>query len=640
MNYDEMKSALLEASDAYYNGTENTMTDAGFDNLKDQFADKYKDDPFLSTIGAPPSENSTWKKVKHKISMNSCNKVNTVDEFEKWLTSSGLAREELVGSEKLDGISLSIDYVDGKLIKATTRGDGKIGEDITPNALRFQNVKAELPIKYTGSLRGEVMMKHEDLDAVNAICKQRGERGYTNVRNGASGIARGLDGQYTEYLYVEYYFASGDFETKTDMYYFIDNMDLVTCAHFSGTFKEIERMYNDYEEAIRAELNHDIDGLVIEPNTIELLYDLGMKHDNFRGQIAWKFSSIKKPTTIIDVVWQLGNSGRLTPVAILAPVKMGGVTVQRASLHNYDMMNELEPYKGAKCIVSRRNDVIPYCESIEFPPKNSKPDYFKAPTQCPVCNEKTKIDGVFLVCDNEECQGGKIGNLKKWIKKLDLLGIGPGIISSLFDAGLVKIPSDFYQLTPDMICNLEGFGDSSAKKIVDTIQSKKELTLAEFIGGLNIPNFSGKTAELLEKNGFDTVKKILNAQENELTAIKGIEITTARAILEGLQKKVDIILGLSYVGITIKEKTKVAKGTKENAFTGKKVVFTGALEIKRAEAQRMVMEVGGECPSSLSKDTAFLVIADPTSTSSKAQKARKFGTQLISEDEFMKIIRG
>ena len=634
MNYDEMKSALLEASDAYYYGKPQTMSDAGFDTLKDQFAEKYPDDPFLNTIGAPVPENSPWQKVKHKIKMFSCNKVNTADEFEKWLMSNGLAREVLVGSEKLDGISLSIDYVDGKLVKGTTRGDGKVGEDITPNVLRFQNVKAELPIKYTGSLRGEVMMKHEDLDAVNAICEQRGVRGYANVRNAASGIARGLDGQFTEYLYVEYYYASGSFDTKIGMYSFIDNLGLITCAHFEGDFKVMERMYNDYEDSIREVLTHDIDGLVFEPNDLSLLEELGLKHDNWRGQIAWKFSSIKKHTKVEDVVWQLGNSGRITPVLIMEPVSLMGVTISRASVHNVEMFEEYDFRVGDTVLIERANDVIPQVvENIGGGDKR-----LKIPKNCPSCGETIKRDGVFLVCDNEECCGGKIGNLRKWIKKLELKGIGPGIISSLFDAGLVKIPSDFYQLTPDMICNLEGFGSSSAKKIVDTIQSKKELTLAEFIGGLNIPNFSGKTAELLEKNGFDTVKKILNAQEYELTAIKGIEITTARAILKGLQKKVKVILGLSYSGITIKEKNKMAKG-KENALTGKKVVFTGALEIKRAEAQKMVMEVGGECPSSLSKTTDYLVIADPDSTSSKAQKARKFGTKLISESEFTKLVR-
>lgn len=638
MNYDEMKSALLEASDAYYNGTKNTMSDAGFDNLKDQFAKLYPNDPFLKMIGCKPSENSVWKKVKHQIPMCSCNKVNTTEEFEKWAKDNGLYNKALVSSEKLDGISLSIDYVDGKLIKGTTRGDGTIGEDITPNVLRMQNVKGTLPVKYTGSLRGEVMMKHGDLDDVNKICEQRKERGYSNVRNGASGIARGFDGKYTEYLYVEYYYASGEFKTKSDVYDFIEKLGLKTCTHIVGTFSDVVKFYRNYEDKVRAEINHDIDGLVIEPNDIATLNELGLKNENLRGQIAWKFSSIKKTTTIESVDWQLGNSGRLTPVAILSPVKMGGVTVQRASLHNYDMMKELEPYKGAKCVISRRNDVIPYVESVEFPQKNSTPDYFKAPTKCPSCGEELTFGEIFLTCDNEDCAGGKIGNLRKWIKKLDLKGIGTGIVEKLFEYGLIKIPSDFYLLKPEMISGLEGFGSSSANKIVDIIQSKKELTLSEFISGLNIPNFSGKTAELLEKNGFDTVQKILDAKKSDLITIKGIEVTTAMAILSGLKKKVDVIKSLESVGITIKEKKKMAKVTKENAFTGKKVVFTGALEMKRDDAQKMVEEVGGECPSSLSKNTDFLVIADPDSTSAKAQAARKYGTKLISEDEFKKIL--
>ncbi len=637
MNYQEMKNAILKACDAYYNDIP-IMSDLDFDKLKDQFAEKYVGDPLLSAIGAPPPENSKWKKVKHNIPMCSCNKVNTIEEFEKWARGNGLVDVDLVASEKLDGISLSIDYKDGKLIKGTTRGDGEIGEDITPNVLRMKNVKSELPISYTGSIRGEVLMSHSDLEEVNAVRRMRGKKEYENVRNAASGIARGYDGQFTDYLFVHFYYASGDFKKKIEVYKFIeDYLGLKVCTHVVGSLRRIEVFYDDYEKRIRETLDHDIDGIVIEPDDLSILDKLGKKHNNWRGQIAWKFVNVRKATTIKDVVWQVGGSGRLTPVAILEPVKMVGVTIQRASLHNYDLFNELEPYKGANCVVSRRNDVIPYIESIEFPKKNSNPNYFKAPRTCPVCNERTTIDGVFLVCDNDECRGGITGNLKKWIKKLDLKGIGPGIVSALYDAGLVKIPSDFYLLEEKDIANLEGFGTSSAKNIVEIINSKKELTLSEFIGGLNIPNFSGKTAELLEKNGFDTVKKICNAQEYELTKIKGIEITTARAILKGIQKKTEVITALMDVGIIVKKKQEVKKGG--NPFTKKKVVFTGALSIKRKEAQDMVKNVGGECPGSLSKNTDFLVIADPNSNSTKAQKARKFGTKLINEATFLEMIK-
>jgi len=640
MNRDEMKKKLIEACDSYYNKSFSTISDKDFDKLKDEFTRLYPDDPFLKTIGAPIPEASEWDKAKHKIPMHSCNKVNTVVEFESWAKDNNLVDEELITSEKLDGISLEIEYENGKLTKAITRGDGTTGEVITPNVLRMQNVKEVLPIPYTGSLRSEIMLRTGDFVSINKLCEIRGEKPYQNVRNGASGIAKGFDGKYTEYLYTEYYFASGDFKTKKEMYDFIERkLKLKTCKHFVGNIETAKLVYNEYEMSARSALDHEIDGLVIEPNEIAKLNALGMKSENYRGMIAWKFTSMKKQTKVQSVEWQLGNSGRITPVIIMETVELAGVKVSRASVHNLGMFNEFNFHKGDIVLVERANDVIPQiCENLSNHPGARRGDKLDVPKTCPVCGDKVSVGGIFLECKNEGCSGGEIGNLVKWVKKLELKGIASATIEKLYEANLVKTPADFYKLKPNLICELEGFGSRSAEMIIDTLNAKKEVSFGEFIGGLNIPNFSDKTAELLEENGYDTIEKIINAQEYELTKIKGIGIETARAILKGLQNKVKIIIELKKVGINImkKEKKEVKSGS---PFTGKKVVFTGALNIKRADAQRMVIEAGGDCPSSLAKDTDYLVMAELDSTSSKAQKAEKYGTKVLSEAQFMKMIK-
>lgn len=638
MDYNEIKRNLLEASDSYYNKSFSIISDAEFDKLKDEFTEHWPDDPFIKTIGAPVPENTKWNKVKHLIPMRSCNKVNTVDEFTKWLSSVGLMDQDIVISEKLDGISLSLDYQKGNLIRATTRGDGTIGEDITTNVLRMQNVKQKLPIPYTGSLRGEVMLKKKDFDSVNLVCEARGERTYQNVRNGASGIARNYDGKYCEYLYVEYYYASGDFTTKTSVYDFIDyDLGLKTCKHFVGNAETAKIVYNEYEEEIRAGLDHAIDGLVIEPNRIEIIENLGLLHDNWKGMIAWKFTSDKARTRILDVQWQLGDTKRLTPVAILETVELNGVNVSRASVHNLEIFRSFNFHKGDVVLVARNGDVIPQIyNNLSNHHGNERGEKINVSMACPVCGENSSEDGVFLVCKNDKCKGGQIGNLKKWVKKLDLKGIAEATLEKLYDAGYVKTPADLYKLEPHLICEIDGFKTRSASRIIETLNSKKEVTLSEFIAGLNIPNFSGKTAELLEKNGFESVKKMMNAQEYELTEIKGVGIETARSIIKGLQKKIKIIEELIGVGITIKSREE--NSNTGNPFSGKKVVFTGALNIKRKDAQTLVKSVGGECPSSLSKDTDYLVMADVNSTSSKANKARSYGTEILSEDQFIKMI--
>jgi DNA ligase (NAD+) len=649
MNYEEMKSALLQANDSYYNKSFSTMSDAGYDNLKDEFTRLYPNDPLLKTIGAPIPETSEWEKSKHNIPMTSCNKVNTTDEFVKWAKDNKLHIEELMTSEKLDGISLSIDYVDGKMVRATTRGDGVIGENIMANVLRMQNVKEILPLPFTGSLRGEIMMKMEDFKAVNLVCEQRGERLYQNVRNGASGIAKGYDGKYTEYLYIEYYnaiyadvdyfSAVGDFQTKQEVYDFIEeDLGLKTCKHFLGNIETTKLVYNEYEQDVRAGLNHAIDGLVIEPNNISKLISLGMLSENYKGMIAWKFTSEKRKTRVVDVEWQLGNSGRITPVIIMETVEIMGVKVSRASVHNLEMFLGFNFHKCDLVLVERANDVIPQiCENLSNHPGATRGMKLGVPSVCPECGEKVSDEGIFLICRNETCCGNEIGNLTKWVKKLELKGIAKATIEKLYEAGLVKSPSDFYHLRKEMICEIEGFGSRSAEMIIDTLNNKKEVTFGEFVGGLNIPNFSDKTAELLEENGLDTFQKILQKSEDDLSSIHGIGMITARAIREGISKKINVINQLETMGIKIKIKEKKMVNI-ENPFAGKKVVFTGALNIKRAEAQKMVIDVGGECPSSLSKDTDYLVIADSDSTSSKATKAKSYGTKIINEENFFKLL--
>lgn len=272
-------------------------------------------------------------------------------------------------------------------------------------------------------------------------------------------------------------------------------------------------------------------------------------------------------------------------------------------------------------------------------------EYFKAPDVCPSCGEKTFIDSVYLVCNNEGCSGSDIGNLAKWVKKLGLKNIASATIEKLYEAELVKTPADFYKLKSNLICELEGFGSRSAEMIIETLNSKKELTFGEFIGGLNIPNFSDKTAELLEKNGYDTVVKIMNADAVKLSKIKGIGTITAEAIVSGINKKQLEIFKLLEAGIVIKMKEKKEKS--KGNLNGKSFVFTGAINridtetgkhYTREKLQEFVIENGGSTPSSISKGTTYLVQADPSSTSAKTQKAEKLGVSILSEEDFFKMI--
>jgi len=648
MTKQEMISKLLKASDAYYNLSESIITDEEFDSLKDEFEKLYPDDPFLNTIGSEVARSSEWEKATHKIPMGSLNKVMNEAEFNKWAEQI----ESLCVSEKLDGISIDLEYESSNLVKAITRGDGIEGEDITKNVKRMQNVKSKFNfLNFTGSVRGEIILKQHDFETIAEIQKQRDEKPIKNLRNGASGIAKRYDGKYSEYLSIIYFDVTGNFDTKSEKFSFIETeLEIPTSlvVNFTNhinvqifTVNDVKRVYQEYENARRPALDYEIDGLVIEENNIKKYNELGELNKRPRGAVAFKFKSLKKETKVKDIIWQLGNSGRITPVALLEPVQMGGVEVKRATLHNFEIFKNLQLSAGSDVLVSRRGDVIPYIEKVVSYQRGSLP--FEPIKFCPECgcpvSPQYSPHGKFLVCPNENCDGAMIGNLIKWSVKSGMQseGIGSKTIEKLYEAGFLVEPSDFYTTSTENIELLEGFGKRSAQLFVDNVNRHREISLADFIGGLNIENFGSSMAKLLVKEGYDTIEKIENITFNELVKIKGIEEKTANVFLNGINKKVNIIKNLLMDGVKIMETN--------GKLSGKSFCFTGAVQAtdengeryKRAVLESLVKENGGEVKS-VSGGLTYLVQADPTSQSGKTNKALNLGVEIISDVDFLQMV--
>lgn len=646
------EATLLKWTDSYYNLSVSLVPDHIFDECRDHFEELYPDDPFLHTIGAP-IKHSAWEKATHKIAMKSLNKANTFAELNEWVHKCDI--ERFIVSEKLDGISIGLEYVNGKLVKAITRGDGTLGEDITVNVRKMQNVRLEAPELFTGSLRGEIILRQADFEKVNALCETRGEEPFKNLRNGASGIAKNRNGKYTEYLTIIYYDCTGNFETKWQKFNFLSSkFGLTTClVETEANVAEVFDLVEAYEDKIRASLDYEIDGLVVEVDNIATYDKLGELHKKPKGAIAFKFSAMKRETIIEGVSWQLGNSGQLTPVALLRPVAMGGVTVSKASLHNLENFKALGLRYDDVVIVSRRNDVIPYVEGLSDVNMRSKNKEIPVQFRCPTCNDKTEEDGKFLICPNGECPGKALGDLKKWIAKIGVKGKGVGerTIEKLFDVGLLNTPNDFYRLKQEDIAKLEGFGERSAEKLLAALNNKKQLTLPEFIGGLNLKNFSSSMAELLVEEGFTTLDQFLELDVEKLVAIKGIEMTTAIAFVSGLSRKYSsgLLDKLLEVGIEIvaapepPEADSIADGGgfDDLAFTNQSFCFTGAIEkvdengkrYTRKMMEALVVQNGGTV-GKVKKGLTYLVQADPESTSTKSRKAQQLGIQILSEAEF------
>ena len=485
MNQSERRTQLVIWSDSYYNQNISIVPDHIFDEAQASYFKDFNDPELLSTIGSPVVKSSAWEKATHKIPMGSLSKVSTESEFLKWYST---VTGQVVLSEKLDGISIDLEYQEGIFIRGITRGDGIVGEDITVNVKQMKGFIPQLINNDTVSVRGEIVILENDFDKIVELQKLRGDDPIKNPRNGAGGKARDREGIYAGYLTIKCYDTSNT-GPKDVEFNWLESQGFKTPnwgVYFnSGT---ILAVYNVYEEDTRASLDYEIDGLVLEINDPKIREELGYKDGRPKFAKAFKFASLKAKTQIEGIEWSLGKSGTITPVALLKPVHMGGVTVQRASLANLARFEEMGLHIHDEVVVSRRGDVIPYIESISRPMRGDK---FKAPERCPTCDKLVIKDDKFLRCINPTCSGAIIGGIIKWINKSDMSGDGLGgsTIEKLVDLGFVNTPADLYKLSVNDFLTLPGFATRSANKMHDIIQSHKTISLADFVGGLNLGHF-------------------------------------------------------------------------------------------------------------------------------------------------------
>jgi DNA ligase (NAD+) len=647
-----IKKQLVKASDSYYNDAISIMSDEEYDSLYDELSELSPDDLFFSKIGSA-TKTSEWKKSKHKISMSSLNKVNVEEELINWANT--INDELYICEEKLDGISLNLEYENSTLQKGITRGDGFIGENIYSNVIKMKGAQNKIKGNMECSVRGEVVLKRDDFKILTDRAKEANTKIPKNPRNAASGTAKRFDGSNSDLLSVLTYdieIEDYEFETELEKMEALQKLGYEVSPYIVGTIDEIIKHYRKYQTEIRANTPYDIDGLVVKANSLTLQKKLGLVNEKPKAQIAFKFESLKVQTSILDVIWSNGRNRRITPVAKLKPVDVGGITVSNASLHNVEIFNSFKFNYGDIVEISRRNDVIPQIERIIKKENGERIEY---PKHCPICGHETlieeeEIDGKdskkskFLICPNDNCPALTVGNLLRWIGGIKVKFLGEGIINILYKAGKIKEPADFYKLQENDIAGLERLGEKTAKKILKNLNDRKELTLPELLGNLNMYNFSTSRVEMLVNAGYDTLEKIYNISESELVKIKGIEEKTAKFILTGLKAKRQFVDNLLNSGITIKEKEQIK--IYSDILLGKSFCFTGAINklnpktgkrFVRDEMELLVKENSGTV-SSVKKGLTYLVQVDPGSVSSKSGKAVELEIEILSEENFFKML--
>lgn len=626
----ELEKRILDARDAYYNSDNPILSDKAFDSLVDELKSINPNSKAITMIGAPSHTTTEWKKAKHQITMGSLDKVNTPEDLIKWANDVA-PNEELWVVEKLDGLSIELIYEYGFLIQAITRGDGFIGEDITTNVINMGGVFKELydfnsnlPDTFTGSLRGEIIMTKSN------------HRSYfvdkANPRNAASGVSKRLDGIGSEHLDILFYQVLGDvdFSYEQEQYYWLVCHKLKTPnAWLFNNSKYLCDFWRKYQDSERNKLDYDIDGLVVRVNNLAIQTFLGDKDLRPKGAIAFKFDNETRESIIRAIVWQVGNSGRLTPVATIDPVTLVGATVTRASLYNLAYVEELKLDVGATVLISRANDVIPRVEELVI----GTGTIMQPPAQCPECNGVVGLVGENLHCTNSIlCPAQIIGRIKNWISELNLLEWGEALLEKLVISGKILNVADLYKLTVDDLASIDRMGKKSAQKCYDILWQASEIPLETFLGGLSISMIGSTTIKLIINSGIDSLDKFLVSNATEFEKVAGVGPIKAKSLEDGLYANRDLIRSLLNNGVKIKPRI-------TGKLANKSICFTGSMVNKRPILEKMAMDAGADIKNTVGKGLNYLVIADINSTSSKAITARRVGTCLLSEEQFLELIK-
>lgn len=629
----ELEKLIAKYQASYYNG-EGEISDAEFDALWDELKSLDPGNAILQRVGA---DSGNFEKIHHVMPMGSQEKAANPEQFLAWAEKHKY--DEYLVEYKLDGASLELQYENGWLVRAVTRGDGSIGDDITANAKKMGGVNAGIYkdgelVPFTGGIRGEVIMTHE--------VHKKYFSDKANCRNAANGLMKRKDGSGSEYLKLIVY----DALSTDGKSYFTNEKEKISWLTACGfnvvrlvICKNAERViaYRAKIMEERKDIEYDIDGLVVKENRIDFEDASRARPDR---QIAFKFSLEEATSVLREVEWSQ-NGATYTPVAIFDEVELNGTKVQRASLANPDTVRKLGVQIGSHVVVVKRGEIIPKIESV-VEEKNIKTSPIEFPCTCETCGTKLVDEGSRLYCPNKECSKRVLHQLLKFQQVVDIRDLGETLITQLFKDGRLKSISDIYSLEVEELVPYFLNEESQeaekrslgAEKVYKSIQAHRTMTLPVFLAGFDIEGFGETLAEKLVGAGYNTLDKLLLATEDQIADVYGFAQIMAHNIVQGLAENAAEMRRLVQDGIITIE---TAAGGK---LEGKSFCFTGELvTMKRQDAEALVKKNGGSCKSSVTKDLTYLVTNDTTSGSSKNVKAASLGIPVITEEQFLALLK-
>ena len=637
----ELESQIRYHANLYYNESKTEITDAEYDVLVDELRTLDPDNVVLAEVGASPSYG---KKIKHPSVMGSLDKETTTAGVNEWYEKYSKSGCKVCISPKIDGTSLRLRYADGKLVEAASRGDGFVGQDVMDNVKAMKSIP-----KYEAGLTAEVRLEVYMKKSTYTRMAESGVRIFANPRNAASGSLMAKDPAIT---------ASRELDVLVhnvmpeDVVFETESEKRAWMTVNMPSFQLVDMQVIDIEdfpstaaswEVLRPGLDYQIDGLVLSLDSVADQEEAGWNGKRPRGRLAYKFKPEQAKAKVLSIDWQVGRTGKLTPMARIEPTLVDGSTISNITLHNWAAKVELDVATGDTVLIEKAGDIIPQIVRVvdrEHRPvvSSSDPKSKSYPSACPSCGGAVELDEneVTYWCKNTMCPAQLERRVLHYVKTLEIMGVGPGIISGLCQAGYVKDIPDLYYLTAAQLKTVTG-GDRAAEKVKEAILEKNEVPLATFLDALGIDGLGTTTSKDLAKKYKKlqwfrgTVPSGVLRAEDFMT-ISGIGETTAQKIVDGLQAMWSAVDRLIKV-IEVKDVVEVTGNLKGMSFC-----LTGAMSKPRKDIEKAIEAAGGEVKSSVGKGLTYLVQADSSSTSSKTEKAAKCGTKVISEDELWRMM--
>ena len=650
---DRLTDQLKEAGYRYYVLDDPTMEDYEYDRLYRELEELENAHPELARADSPTKRVggevlSQFEKVSHPVPLMSLQDVFSMEELNDFLekTIAAEGNAEFSVEPKIDGLSVALEYVDGKFVRGATRGDGTVGEDVTENLKTIRSI----PMTLTGApsrliVRGEVFMPKKSFEKLNLRQEELGKPLFANPRNAAAGSLRQLDPKIAAKRGLDIYvfnvqLADGvEFTGHTQSLEYLKSLKFKVIPHKKlSKVSEIDAEVLSINEN-REKLICDIDGAVIKVDDLSQRERLGNTAKFPKWAAAYKYPPEIKPTVVEDIVVQVGRTGVLTPKAVVRPVRLAGTTVTNATLHNQDFIRERDIRIGDTVLIRKAGEIIPEILEVDLSKRPEGTAAYHLPDRCPVCGAPVEQDedGAFLRCTGAECPAQLSRNIAHFVSRdaMDIDGLGAAIVDALIEKGLIKSPADIYYLTLDDVKSLWKAGSTAAKKLLAAIEASKEQDVSRLIYALGIRQVGAKTGKVLA-SAFRNLDGLMAASVEELTEVPDVGAVTAENIYQWFRQEqsAHMVERLRQAGVNFESKRVIT----DARFAGKTFVLTGALsKFTREEATEKIELLGGKASGSVSKKTSFVVVGE--NAGSKERKARELGIPILTEDEFLEMMQ-